>query len=193
MEYETGADLKTAVEKIDGREFKGESVHCIADVRKLIHSIIFTPYLTEYRFSRNAHAIVFALAPHQAAAVATVPQAAMRNTIVVGRLEATVHLEAIATVLHRPAVTITNVTDTLALHHAFASLSTTHLLGDQCQMTDILLLVAGMACVLLTRLTRMSMVTGVVVAAMIDRLHRGDRGALDVVMTQVMTEGATGD
>jgi transcription initiation factor TFIID subunit 15 len=31
VEYETKADLLSAVEKLDGREFKGQNVHCIAD------------------------------------------------------------------------------------------------------------------------------------------------------------------
>lgn len=33
MEFETAADLKSAVEKLDGREFKGARVTCTADVR----------------------------------------------------------------------------------------------------------------------------------------------------------------
>lgn len=33
MEFETAADLKTAVEKLDGLEFKGQTVQCVADVR----------------------------------------------------------------------------------------------------------------------------------------------------------------
>ncbi|KAI9792827.1 MAG: hypothetical protein M1816_001559 [Peltula sp. TS41687] len=32
VEFETEADLKTAVEKLDGREFKGARVSCVADV-----------------------------------------------------------------------------------------------------------------------------------------------------------------
>lgn len=32
VEFETSPDLKTAVEKLDNREFKGASVHCAADV-----------------------------------------------------------------------------------------------------------------------------------------------------------------
>lgn len=32
VEFETAADLKTAVEKLDGREFKGARVTCTADV-----------------------------------------------------------------------------------------------------------------------------------------------------------------
>ena len=42
VEFETQADLKTAVEKLDGQTFKGATVHCIADVSVLpwdfIHS-----------------------------------------------------------------------------------------------------------------------------------------------------------
>lgn len=33
VEFETSADLQTAVEKLDGREFKGGVVHCTKDVR----------------------------------------------------------------------------------------------------------------------------------------------------------------
>ncbi|KIV78725.1 hypothetical protein PV11_06343 [Exophiala sideris] len=33
VEFETAADLKTAVEKLDGQEFKGVTVHCIADIQ----------------------------------------------------------------------------------------------------------------------------------------------------------------
>ena len=32
VEFETSADLKTAVEKLDGQTFKGAVVHCSADV-----------------------------------------------------------------------------------------------------------------------------------------------------------------
>jgi hypothetical protein len=32
VEFETAADLKTAVDKLDGREFKGARVVCSADV-----------------------------------------------------------------------------------------------------------------------------------------------------------------
>ena len=32
VEFETATDLKTAVEKLDGREFKGVRVTCVADV-----------------------------------------------------------------------------------------------------------------------------------------------------------------
>jgi hypothetical protein len=32
VEYETLADLTSAVEKLDGREFKGTDVTCVADV-----------------------------------------------------------------------------------------------------------------------------------------------------------------
>jgi RNA recognition motif-containing protein len=33
VEFETAADLRTAVEKLDGREFKGTRVNCIADTQ----------------------------------------------------------------------------------------------------------------------------------------------------------------
>ena len=32
VEFETAADLKTAVEKLDNQDFKGTNVHCYADV-----------------------------------------------------------------------------------------------------------------------------------------------------------------
>ncbi|KAK5278220.1 hypothetical protein LTR40_009429, partial [Exophiala xenobiotica] len=34
VEFETPADLKTAVEKLDGQTFKGATVHCIADIQE---------------------------------------------------------------------------------------------------------------------------------------------------------------
>ncbi|KAL2408391.1 hypothetical protein ABEF95_002416 [Exophiala dermatitidis] len=33
VEFETQADLKTAVEKLDGQTFKGATVHCVADIQ----------------------------------------------------------------------------------------------------------------------------------------------------------------
>ncbi len=36
VEYETSADLRNAVDKLDGREFKGQTVRCVADVCILI-------------------------------------------------------------------------------------------------------------------------------------------------------------
>jgi len=33
VEFETAADLKTAVEKLDGQVFKGATVHCVSDVQ----------------------------------------------------------------------------------------------------------------------------------------------------------------
>ena len=35
VEFETAADLRTAVEKLDGREFKNARVTCVANVRPL--------------------------------------------------------------------------------------------------------------------------------------------------------------
>ena len=32
VEFDTAADLKSAVEKLDNREFKGARVNCVADV-----------------------------------------------------------------------------------------------------------------------------------------------------------------
>ena len=32
VEFETAADLKTAVEKLDNQDFKGASVRCLSDV-----------------------------------------------------------------------------------------------------------------------------------------------------------------
>ncbi|KAK5447779.1 hypothetical protein LTS15_009278 [Exophiala xenobiotica] len=34
VEFETPADLKTAVEKLDGQTFKGATVHCVADIQE---------------------------------------------------------------------------------------------------------------------------------------------------------------
>lgn len=50
VEFETAADLKTAVEKLDGREFKGARVTCVADV--CIQFIPIWPLLTQFRPNR---------------------------------------------------------------------------------------------------------------------------------------------
>ena len=46
VEFETAADLKTAVEKLDGREFKGARVGCVANVCVLLNGVfdMFTHY-----------------------------------------------------------------------------------------------------------------------------------------------------
>ena len=44
VEFETAADLKKAVESLDNSEFKGATVHCIADVRSISLSHLQTPY-----------------------------------------------------------------------------------------------------------------------------------------------------
>lgn len=36
VEYETAADLASAVEKLDNSSFKGSTVRCISDVRPLL-------------------------------------------------------------------------------------------------------------------------------------------------------------
>jgi hypothetical protein len=36
VEFETANDLKTAIEKLDGRDFKGSRVSCVADVRVIL-------------------------------------------------------------------------------------------------------------------------------------------------------------
>lgn len=36
VEFENAADLRTAVEKLDNREFKGQRVTCVANVRNIL-------------------------------------------------------------------------------------------------------------------------------------------------------------
>lgn len=36
VEFETAADLKTAVDKLDNQDFKGSNVRCVADVWHLL-------------------------------------------------------------------------------------------------------------------------------------------------------------
>lgn len=47
VEFETAADLRTAVEKLDGREFKGARVSCIPDVSSLPSTYPLTQYLSQ--------------------------------------------------------------------------------------------------------------------------------------------------
>ena len=42
VEFETAADLRTAVEKLDNREFKGQRVTCVANVRSMC--CLFPPH-----------------------------------------------------------------------------------------------------------------------------------------------------
>jgi hypothetical protein len=50
VEFETAADLKSAVEKLDGREFKGVTVNCTPDVR---HSYTHLCISDNHRFKTN--------------------------------------------------------------------------------------------------------------------------------------------
>lgn len=47
VEFETAADLKTAVEKLDGREFKGVRVTCVADVCNVLHVLLVSADSTD--------------------------------------------------------------------------------------------------------------------------------------------------
>lgn len=63
MEFETAHDLRTAVDKLDGREFKGARVTCTADVR----SILLIKNNTDCcRLNRTPRVIELALALHLA-------------------------------------------------------------------------------------------------------------------------------
>jgi len=57
VEFETGADLKTAVSKLDGQEFKGAVVHCAADVslscRTVLNLELISPQIQDERDLRN--------------------------------------------------------------------------------------------------------------------------------------------
>lgn len=46
VEFETSADLKSAVEKLDGREFKGVTVHCTPDV--CVYPVFTPPLAHKY-------------------------------------------------------------------------------------------------------------------------------------------------
>ncbi|UKZ55267.1 hypothetical protein TrVGV298_009087 [Trichoderma virens] len=57
VEFETAADLRTAVEKLDGREFKGSRVQCLVDVSCCHDSLSHAPHtgqlLTHVHFRLN--------------------------------------------------------------------------------------------------------------------------------------------
>lgn len=42
VEFESAADMKVAVDKLDGSEFKGSNVRCIPDVRRPLISKRFS-------------------------------------------------------------------------------------------------------------------------------------------------------
>ena len=61
VEFETAADLKTAVEKLDGREFKGVKVTCFADVCTIPSSSLAST--DNHRLNRMSPAIELVPAP----------------------------------------------------------------------------------------------------------------------------------
>ncbi|KAI4275898.1 MAG: hypothetical protein LQ337_002863 [Flavoplaca oasis] len=130
VEFETAADLKVAVDKLDNNEFKGATVGCVSDVCP-------DPTLsrnrppTDCRHSRRMrfHATIVTAVParHHRDVVLTLRK--MDTTIVALRLENTRHVSVTTTVVvvrHHVTMTITPATIVATdLHHP-AALAVVH-------------------------------------------------------------------
>ena len=119
VEFETSADLKSAVEKLDGREFKGATVHCTPDV-SLSH-LLHVPSLTICRSKTSDQMLEATVSEvlHVAATTSTTTVVALH------RHEAIVHEHTVSDLLaedHRWMITMTEgmadvlLRETILLH-----------------------------------------------------------------------------
>lgn len=133
VEFETAADLKKAVEALDGREFKDQRVTCIANVSTTAtHVIPSSLSLTLSRLSPTSHheTVVAADPAHQVPAVLTLH--GMTSWTAVAHRAAGVHAATTATEALPVATTMTSVPDIawMTTHHLVVDpWMTTHLLG----------------------------------------------------------------
>lgn len=133
VEFETAADLKKAVEALDGREFKDQRVTCIANVGTPAPRVIPSSLLlTLSRLSPTSHhETVVAVDPaHQAPAVLT-PHG-MNSWTAVAHRAVGVHAVTTATEALPAVTTTTSVRDTawMTIRHLVVDpWTTTHLLG----------------------------------------------------------------
>jgi hypothetical protein len=88
VEFETSADLKTAVEKLDGREFKGVTVQCTPDVRIRIHR--WNNFSQQIRFKTSDQTLEATANAHHpgAATKSTMTAAVLHRHLAAGVLEA---------------------------------------------------------------------------------------------------------
>jgi hypothetical protein len=108
VEFETSADLKTAVEKLDQQDFKGQTVTCVADVS--FHKIRWKLMLIKQpRNKQRLHQTVAALVRPPLAAVVVMAMVLATHT---------------TTLVVLPVVTALAVTTTDAVHHHVAATST---------------------------------------------------------------------
>jgi len=124
VEFETADDLKIAVDKLDGTEFKGANVRCISDVCRLsiLKSLVqvLTVYSLRTRFLTSAAAAAIeaharALRPAVGTTMAILPQTVdITAAVVMGHLlvaTAPVEMNTVVGPRHREMIT-TRATDT---------------------------------------------------------------------------------
>jgi hypothetical protein len=131
VEFENAADLKTAVEKLDNREFKGQRVNCVADVGLDGSPIQIRALLISgtRRNQTSLHVVIAALVPLRAAdpmehLLMTTIVDPRRVDIVLGVIVTTTVIGALA-----GTTTMTVVIDHLHPHDADQLMSMVHL-GD---------------------------------------------------------------
>lgn len=138
VEFESAADLRTAVEKLDGREFKGTRVQCVADVSFLLPRSLCRLELTLPRRSLTCRLPVADPAPLASdEVVGTAGLLWTTTTAVVLPLAALVlaaETDPTATVTAAPVVTTTTVVAT-ALRLAAPSMITLHPVAGMTTLT----------------------------------------------------------
>jgi hypothetical protein len=104
VEFETSADLKSAVEKLDGREFKGVTVHCTADVSSSSSELI---KLILSRFKTNVRMLVLIVSDllRVVATMSTTIVVVLLRLLVAGVLVATVNAHPVVAHLHQRMTT----------------------------------------------------------------------------------------
>jgi len=115
VEFETAGDLKVAVDKLDGTDFKGNAVRCIADV-SLLYSSPINALMSLFSSKKRLPATIgTALAPLPLSVAAATLQPMATTTVVAPlRLGDTAHIAMTTVVaLLLPATTTTLVIATI--------------------------------------------------------------------------------
>ena len=133
MEYETSADLRSATEKLDNRDFKGQSVRCIADVSYLKLPLLLTESLL-LRYRRNVPVTGTDHGPlhHHVADILRVPTA-ITITIAVDLVTIALAVKTIVDVHHLCGITTIGI-GTAALRHVVVVLQWTTMVRHEVDM-----------------------------------------------------------
>lgn len=111
VEYESAGDLRAAVEKLDGREFKGQRVTCVANVRITSLSQLLVR-LDAYLQAR--HSLSLLMDSDVSGCAHGLPAVAATLDAWTTMIAAALLVEAVATALVLPATAVTGMTTVLA-------------------------------------------------------------------------------